>query len=455
MYRWWFCVCFFLPRLLCAQPEYSLSGLLNFGPQANFLHPAYLPDGSFFLGLPVLSKVSVLGNNRFSYTDIENAKDPTDLLRLDRNSTGLELGIGLFLCGVKFKPNHYVSLFMNHRTSTFLYYPKDAVRPFSPPDPPVSRQKYRIDELWMDVSSYQEIGLGYSFPVTKKLRGGVHLKYLNGLADLYMSGGVAFDLDIDNIEERHELLFRRWSMQWSVPYVDVPTSLDSTTFVKDWGLRPERAKGRDFLFSSNRGMALDMGVSYEIAPLLNLSVTLRDIGMISWKENPQSHSVFSKEIGIDSLLYVQDKKKPFRDQLVDSFVLESNADRYLRWLYYSMISTLSWRLSRDNYFSTSLMLQRLPGSFPGRIRGYYSLSYLRHLGRHVSASASVMRYPQHFTLGLGLVYNVGPLQVYASVGNLKELIDAAGIRIVDVNFGINIITGRSFAKYDKNARLCP
>ena len=433
-----------LPKLLAAQPEYSLSGLLNFGPQANFLHPSYAPDGVVFVGLPVLSKVSILANNRFSYRDLGlSGKNPLDLLRKRNNSLGLEVGIGSFLFGFKSRNNHYASFFANERVKNFLYYPKDFLGLVWTGNSSLTGRSKSVGVLRAEVLAYREIGFGYSLPITNRLRVGAHLKYLIGLASLNMPDDAGFELQIDNDTYVHNLILKDWRIRASTLPLDTANVLNNPIETKD------------FLFPNNRGLALDLGLSYDISPLVNLSVSLRDLGAISWKHKTYSYTLEDSEFLIEGVDLTIDGLVDVPDSTKGDFKLKGEAMNYRSPLHYSVFSTLAWRLSRDNYLSVSHTLQRLPGSFPGKLRMYYSISYMRHLGRRFTASVSAIRYPQRLTLGMAVAYNFASFQLYSSMGNVLGLVDVPGIRVVDFNIGLNIITGRSFAKHDKNARLCP
>ena len=113
-------------------------------------------------------------------------------------------------------------------------------------------------------------------------------------------------------------------------------------------------------------------------------------------------------------------------------------------------------MSRDNYLSFSLGLQRIPNnSTIGHIRTYYSLSYMRQMWRRWSVSLSGIHYPQQITLGTAIAYQYGVFQVYGALGNILGLFNVPNMHIMDINFGINIITGRNLRGYNKKVRYCP
>ena len=433
-----------LPQLLLAQPGHLMSGLLNFAPQANFFQPAYVPEGKLFIGLPGLSRISFLANNRLSYRDIFlSRKDPVELLSSQRNSLGVEANIGLFLFGYKSTRSHYVSLFVNQRLGTFFYYPRDFVKLFWQGNASlIGREKY-LGSLQTELLAYQEIGLGYSFPISKRLRLGAHLKYLIGFANLSMPRAAEVDLQIDSDTFVHTFTLRNFRIRSSTLPLD--SSILATYMPMLQG----------FSLPRNRGVAVDIGVSYDISPLHNISVALRDLGTISWRASPRIYTVDHSYTTLGDVDISMANLDTLRSNLVDDFGLRADTLQYSSVLHYSLFSTFSWRLSRDNYLSASHTLQRLPGSFFGRIRMYYSLSYMRRLGKHISSSVSIVGYPQHITLGLSFVYNVGAFQLYGALGNVLGLLDVPNMRVADVSLGVNIVPGRRFRKYDRSARICP
>ena len=439
--RWlWILIC--APVWAYGQPAHSIGGLLQFHPQFHYLYPSAVPEGRLHLGLPVVSRISVLANHRVSYKDVFlSERSFLDLLRPRNNSLGLEVGVGTFMLGYKTPGKHYGSFFINEKASFFLYYPKDLVSFLWRGNASVAGRTVELNALHTEAMIYRELGFSYSFPVNRRLRLGLQLKHLIGLASVHIPRNSKVNLDVDPDTFEHQLRFENWRIQWA------GFSLDST-----------QAVGIPFdpmylAFNDNRGYALGLGMSYRVAPLVDVHVSLRDLGFIRWKNHVSSYSLMDNELIIDGV-EPDDRIKDLGTEFKEAIVLTKGGGHYTTVLHYSLLSTLVWRLTRDNYLSATLGLQRVPNQNLGYIRPYYSLNYMRQLWRRLSVSAFVMRYPQNFALGGAFSYQAGVFQFYGAVGNILGFFDVSNVHVADFNLGLNIVTGR-WVRSRKKTLLCP
>ena len=440
--RWVKWVLIAVPMVVCGQPEHAMSGLLHFHPQFHYLHPSTVPEGKLHLGLPVLSKVSLLANHRLSYRDVFlSERSFVDALSSRSNSLGLEVGLGTFMLGYRSSWQHYASFFINERAAFFLYYPKDLVSFLWQGNTAVAGRTIELNALHAEMLMYREVGMSYSFPVNRRLRLGFQLKYLVGLANVHIPRNSTVDLDVDPRTFEHRLRFEQWRVRWAGLPLDSALSL-GTNFAMT-----------DLILNDNRGYALGMGMSYRVTPFTDLHVSLRDLGFIRWKSNTFSYMLEDNMITVDGV-EEEERVEDLGSELSEAFVLEGTDDPYTTFLHYNLLSTLSWRMTRDNYLSASLGLQRVPSRDLGYIRAYYSVSYMRQLWRRLSASVFVIRYPQRFTMGTALAYQVGVFQLHGAVGNILGLFDVPNIHVVDFNIGLNIVTGRRIVSR-RRAVLCP
>ena len=190
-----------------AQAQHTITGLLNFGPQANFTHPAYMPNGTFFLGMPVLSRISLHTGSHFSFRDFIESNTIGALLEQDNNSLTLESQISDLLIGYRTPKDHYISVFVNENAFSFLYYPKSLLD-FVEQGNEKFTEEHDFVYLREDLIVYREMGLGYSWPVHENLRLGVHFKYIQGLLHMQIPETAQLSLQIEDQTRINTLAFK-------------------------------------------------------------------------------------------------------------------------------------------------------------------------------------------------------------------------------------------------------
>ncbi len=159
---------------------------------------------------------------------------------------------------------------------------------------------YNINNLSTEVSSYAEVAFGHSREFAPGLRIGAKAKFLVGLAHLKM------DVDAMSVD----MSAQRWKIsnlaRFQSSGFDVRTLADGTLTTEDMNLDPK---------ANGLGVAFDLGISWEIIKDLTVSLSINDLGFISWKTDEYHTSAAPFEITPFGEVESSGEGLPLEDQL--------------------------------------------------------------------------------------------------------------------------------------------
>ena len=139
--------------------------------QSTAFNAAYFPKGDFFVGLPVLSGISLYANNRFSYDDVVIKNGDINEINLDKlvssmgaaNSFSLHGTISLAHIGFRAPSGLGVSLFANERLAANFIYPKEIAEFLFKGNGDMVGRKIDIGKFGASINYYREYGLGLAY----------------------------------------------------------------------------------------------------------------------------------------------------------------------------------------------------------------------------------------------------------------------------------------------------
>lgn len=254
-------------------------------------NPAYVPEKSF-VAIPVVGN---LNPSARSQVGLANLIFPTD----DGLVTGLNPGISSeqFLGGMKknnratvdlhenliafgFRGKHggYTNVELNVRASVNASLPYTMFAFLKDGDAP----SYDLSSMYVGGTAFGELAIGYSRKLSDKLNFGMRLKALAGLANMY------FDIDKADVSVNGEAIrvnadataygACNFLQVETIPSKIRPGEEDVMDFDSfSFG-------GRDFR-PSGYGAAIDLGIIYYLTKNLELSLSINDLGLMSWKNN--------------------------------------------------------------------------------------------------------------------------------------------------------------------------
>lgn len=282
------------PTLSYAQ----LSNTLYFSqhnPRQHRVNPATQPEGKFYVGVPALSALGVkAGNSRFSFQDlfqnIEVDGQKRTVFILDEHAHSVEdfykkikykerlfasYDISLLDFGFRLKHNDYITVGVNTRMEAM------AIIPHQFPDwflhGMENREEYdfRLDKLSASALIFTEVAMGYSRVFDEDWHLGAKVKFLLGHGNVHTD---FFNAELTGSEQE-------WALKGDAAIRGALPGLQIITDEKG-RIKEVAFDGDQPLSSYTRpkgfGAALDLGVTYQLLPQLQLSASLLDLGIIRW-----------------------------------------------------------------------------------------------------------------------------------------------------------------------------
>lgn len=328
---------------LYAQPNTMY--FVNYLPYQSYMNPAIQPACRVYVELPAISAINFsLGNNSLSMNDFvymnqgqmvtalhPELGDKTSLLNAFSANTKFyqDLSFSLLGFGFKIKENGYLSINASLRQDMAFYIPKDFVKLALYGTPEENQvNTFNLQSLGFDASAYMDLSAGYSHKINEQFTVGLRAKLLVGLLDANLGFN---ELELQASQEEWRIIGNA-SARFSAPTV--------TVLVNNDGKIEEVAIPDDVLnsltdYRPNLGLGFDLGAVYKPIENLSLSVAIRDLGFISWKNGyQQSGSIDFAFEGIEFDITQMDSD--YADSLLtvlqDSYTVEEMKTGYTSML---------------------------------------------------------------------------------------------------------------------------
>lgn len=428
------------------------------------LNPAYQPEYKTYIGLPVLSGISV--NYLNTGFDVESAlrKGKFDSVYVDverfhkglrrYNRIALNNENDLFTFGLRLKNGWYFTFDVAEKNDVVFSFDRDIFTFLLEGNANYLGKTFDFGGLGLNSNVYGEVAVGLSKKMNDKLTVGARVKYLKGFANVSMTDS---DMGITTSSDgEHIKLNVKQRIRVSAP-LKYTLSPDGFVEYDDFDL------DTDDLLSSlgnsqNHGFAVDLGAEYQFLPKLKLYASLLDLGFIHWGSNTHtfkqntsydwkgvdfSNSVNSEAPGYKEL---DDAFDDLINSMTDSFRFVNNGGSYTTMLHTKLYAGATYELHK---------MLNVGGLFKATMLGkafYPSLTFSANarLLRNVSASVSYSTmFGNYANIGVGLTAKLGPLQLYVTTDNVLAA-NFTRTRSANFSFGINILTGhKNFVKRKK------
>lgn len=409
-------------------------------------NPAYMPKKAFVIGMPLLSNIQMNASTPVRLADVLTEDKANDEWLVDYSKLEDELGttgafytdfnIDLFYAGFRYQQN-YFSLSWSYRSFTDAWIPSDLVRLRAGNWDEITNTilQYDIENLAMNTTTYSELKLGWAGEVNDQLRVGAAFKVLTGGVNMQT---VKNDWYVNTSEYLYyNKLSGESSMKTSLP---IEVTVDEEGNVDDISFDDDKTPF-SYMANKNYGLAIDLGLDYKITDQMELSVYVKDLGFMKWKESPYRFS------GDYNFLYkgiyvtpesIEDEDFEFFENLADSitdanFTVDSSSYTtflpqalYINGIYHAndMVSfggMFKSRFYNERFYPELTLASSVRPSewFQGSIA----------LGFDRNSTAKV---------GLGMQFDAGPLQLFMQASNLQGFILDKS-KSIGVSFGINFL----------------
>ena len=417
-----------------AQSGISLYHLTNSTFQGNHFNPAFFPEGSSFVGIPVLSGIAIDFNSRLNYdkavTINENGNSEWDIDRFvndaqKKNYLSLEAELSTFHFAWRKSKSKAFSVFVRERMGARVFYGGNLVRTAWYGNNTLVGDEIDLSRTAIDVRYYREYGFGIwrSIP-NRGINIGVRVKLLNGMINIVtdnkFDGSIGFE---------------------SGSYIANFDLTGASINTSGLNVFDSNQLSSHLISNGNLGAGVDIGAHWKITDEISAAVSVNDLGFIRWKVDPENNVMADTTFrftGID-LADVGSFSDAYLDSLRNRLQDTTLNNAYTTGLNTTSYGSLMYQLTPNDRFTGSIAAHIVRGNF----RMIYSAAYTRKFGRVLDVSANVSRIPQQgIDVGLAAALNFGSCQIYMASDKLLNVWDATKIDALDFRFGFNLVFGR-------------
>ena len=401
--------------------------------QSTAFNASYFPKGDFFVGLPVLSGISLYANNRFSYDDVVIKNGDINEINLDKlvssigaaNSFSLHGTISLAHIGFRAPSGLGVSLFANERLAANFIYPTEIAEILFKGNGDMVGRKIDIGKLGASINYYREYGLGLAYDFDGRLTVGARLKYLQGFVNLSTPHNFNATLKTNNENYQFEADWQNFQFRTA-----------GISQFSDEAINEEDLASY-FISNGNSGFALDLGFEYKLNKDYAFSFAVNDMGYIGWKEHIET-------VGLSDSTFVYAGVELQGGDIIDSISLVSNKfkvdttyEQYTSFLPANIIGSIVYSPVNGTDVISTLNAKIIQGQInPG-----FGLGIRQTVSSNVIVSASVTKLPQQFfNVGLGFAAKLGPVQLYMATDKILGY-SVPSMKWAQVQLGMNLVFG--------------
>jgi Family of unknown function (DUF5723) len=442
-------------------------------PQRNSLNPALQYTGRTFLGLPVISDISVRVDNNFlgisdmfpngvisdsTIVFLEPGEDLDNFLAGLGANNSLELQAGVQLFGLSFTVGSdlRITLDVTERFDANLVMPRDLLRLYIGGNDSFMGQTMDLSSLRADAKYYHEIGIGASKNITEKLRVGARVLVLSGVASAYLTNnGITLTVndDFTHSADAHASLNVSAPMKF---IKDEEGLIDKVRWDEDL-FNETSAAISYFLAMANPGLGFEAGAEYRFNDMFAVSAAITDFGFIKWKRD-RSEVNITKTIQFNGLTMedVRDESITFQelknwtsDSIQTSIELSENPGVYITYLPFT--ATAGFSFTPVKFFTAGVLSQT---RFIGKqVHEAFTISGNLHPGNFFSTTVAYTAVNRRYdNLGFGIALRGGCGQFFALIDNVpvkwtKMTVGSDNIKLpvnmntVQVRLGFNLVFG--------------
>jgi len=439
-----------IPGFTFAQTELTLP-LLEGVYQSSRINPTAVPKHNLSIGIPGISSIGAgITNTGFTFNNIIKAKTDTALVlsvnqvidHLKKNNF-IYAGASVDLLHVRVKvKNFFFSAHAIEHVNVRFAYPLDFVKFTWKGNGEYIGQTIDWSKLALNAMHYREYAIGVlKYDETKKLSLGGRLKFLQGLGNVNWKNKA---LNLKTNGDMYQLsVASDGVINTSLPFNLNEDNSDTTTNAKEY-----------LTNFRNRGLAFDVGASYQLNPKIKLSAALNNVGFIHWKTNPMNYQIsggtsFHGFDPVKELYKDSTRLNHYVDSLADHFEYTKTSDKYTTWLIPQLYLSGQYNLLENTTASASLVIEKYQS-----IRPALTLAVSQRVGNWFQGVLSYsVQYRSFANLGVALMLKPGPVQFYLAADNVarfwtKYNLDNSSFalppnaRFLNFRFGINLVFGK-------------
>ncbi len=421
-------------------------------PQSFATNPASEVPCRYWIGIPGLSSAGLsIDNTGFRYKDVFY-RTPDDSLHFDvtnflntlekNNYINVNLNEEILGFGFNIKA-YYFDVRLTDRFSNSIGYSKDLMSFLFRLNGQFIGQTAEFSGTGLNMTMYHELSLGVRRKFNDTWSGGVRLKCLAGVANIY-SRKTDMSLFTDPANAYAITVHSDLEINTSIPGTSSDKA-DSLSFYNYGSKFRKELSG-----SLNPGMALDLGVQYKLNEKYLFGLSLVDLGFITWKNNPRSYLSDQKNHdytfeGIDINEFIGNDTTTLGNQLqqiLDSLSanlgLRTNYDKYTSSLLTRVNLTGQLNLTEKDHFGALLQTTL----FNKTVKPVLTIHYNHEFGKTLNIMTGYTLSKRNFmNLALGFSLKLGAFQWYMISDNAYAFFKPTDFRYTNIQLGFNLVFG--------------
>lgn len=435
---------FFVGSVVSKAQNGMSNHLLRSVPQSVYTNPSFLPEANTYVGIPALSSIYFgAGHSGFAYKDlVVRRSDDSLFLDVDnmisklrqRNYLFVNYNIELLTFGFKVQDNFFSFSATEKITGRFTY-PGDLMKLLWKGNSQFLYEPADFSGTGLNYMHYREYALGMNRQIFDNLNIGLRAKLLYGKSNVWT-------------ERSHITLSTDPSTFALTAESDI---IVNASFPEE--LFEDDDDAQDFSFEDyilnrdNRGLAFDIGATYNINDKFSVALSVLDIGKINWRSGTRNlvseRASFTFE-GIDlkdffnSDTTAKDGFDILLDSLENTFDFTETENNYSHWMPGIVYLTGMYHLTDND--NIGLLVRS--DIFNSRIYPSFTLSYNKRFANVISGVLSYSVANRSYTnVGLGFSLQLGPVQLYAFNDNVYGLFFPTASKNTNIHFGLNLVFG--------------
>ncbi|MEO9871655.1 DUF5723 family protein [Ekhidna sp.] len=423
--------------LVKAQTSVSFQHLGNATFQNNLLNPSLIPEGRWFVGLPILSGVHVHVNNKVSYNEAFTKEANQTTINIDKilgelqnqNLLSIQANVNLLHIGYRLDSGPLVSFTANERIEGDFLYPKEMVDYVWNGNNNYLNDEVVVSKFGVRATHFREFGLGIAAPVSDQLTVGIRAKFLVGFGNISTPGNFKASLTTNGEAYQIDADWKNASLRTSG--LDIYQQEDGFT---------SSDLSSHLIMNGNTGFAIDLGGTYKLNRYYTLTGAIVDLGFINWKENINNYALGDTTFNYSgvSLADLGNIRQTLEDSLFSKFETTENSEAYRNWLPIRAHGSWIYHYSPNMDFYVTAGTRLVQRQFKMMYGGGVTYKF----GRAFTASASATKLPQQFfNVGAALTAKAGPVQMYMAADQIVNF-SVPDAKAIDFRFGMNFAFGQ-------------
>ena len=425
-------------------------------PQSTLLNPALDSNNSSFIGVPLLSGISTEINSTKLILSSVFADDGININTKIRNALGnldsrdfVSFNTQLEVLSAGFRKNNktYLSFGFYQEIDAIGYFSEDMYNLLTLGNESNINRVYSASQINYKLDVFGVLHFGITKKMNDKLSLGARFKIYSSALNVQSKNNTG---TFTTVEGRNNLLTHHFNNINITAKSSGLVDETSNEYIDDIG----DYLGNTF-FSSNMGIGLDFGFSYQINSQLEFSSSILDFGFIRHKKNVKNTNI-KGNFTFEGLDFLSEDGDNGSWQAIDSrfkrnLPTTENLEAYTSWRSTKINMALKYKFGKRS--SKVCYDNRFEGFFTDAI-GVQLFSIIRPLGPQLALTgfyekSLTKKVYTKFTytiddfsktnIGAGLSAQIGKFNVYALVDNILAYRNLSDANRVSLQLGFNLI----------------